>query len=327
MSEKELKFWWWLLGVSGISSVLIFVLPVNGLILLMYLFVGMLMAMCPPIFIYSSLTFGLNAALAQSFALPVALRILISASVVWAGGNVLSIALNAERTATYNRLVAEDVALTVKPLFTRLVVADDRHDTTSRSRPYICGSDCSDYLMRGKVRTMLFPADAQDSRPFYQRDYKALTHKTVCPPSRHLPINGRGVDICDDRGTKTAIAPGDLLIHAFSITVPYQTKKCLCYRIEAYFMTPSGMTLIARETVFQMTAYANLPFPTRDAGWNGSNFDNGMTWLTGRLERWPTRQKNSFQGDDGFPSDMQAIVDDVLAARQGGYTVPDKKSH
>ncbi len=286
MSKTELKVWAWLLGVSGVSALLIFILPVTAVIFLCYLFIGMVMAFCPFIFLYGLCTFGLNAALSRVMPKPFWLRIGLSLVVVVAGAHLLSAQLNSARTAAYNQVVAQDMALAAKPVFSRLVLVDDRR-AYNRPEDPVCRTDCIAYLANGAAHGVMMPVSVTD-RPFITRDYRLFTYRPGCVQARDFSDAvdrvWKGDCVLHEDGARVAV--GDLVVHAFTVTVPYQTPKCLCERFEVYLMTPAGLKLIERQTSFQMMAYGDMPVPMRDAGWNGSNYDHGISWIGGGRPHW-----------------------------------------
>ncbi|WP_155913856.1 hypothetical protein [Asticcacaulis sp. AC466] len=321
-----MKAWLWLLGVSGVASFMLFFLPVTVLILLMYVFIGMLMVPAPFIFLYSALTFGLNALLSRVLPKPVWLRIAMSIAVVVFGAHLVSGLLNTERAAAFNRIVANDIALTSKPSFSRLVRIDEGPESHRADGPVTCDHACITYLANGAVTAVLLPTDRGDTRPLYQRSYTLFRNRPGCRQAQDWRDTGRvwqGGCLAPPQSGKIAI--GDLVVHAKPVSVPFQVKDSKAERFEVYLMTASGLQTIERQTSFEMTAYGDMPVVSRDAGWNGSNFDHGLTLLNSTKPHWRYLE-NVLKDDLGLSTDLRTRESDLAAASRANAEASAKAS-
>jgi len=280
MSKTELKIWSWLLGITGAATAMVFFLPVTAIILLCYLFIGIFLIFAPPVFFFLFGTFSVNALISKLFPTPFWLRVAIGAGVTYGVALILGSALNAERTAAFNQIVADDVPLRSKPTISRLVLVDDRPGDAYGSR-HSCDVPCKAYLANGAVSAVLFPLNRDDRQAVDQREYRVYSNRTGC--DRAHDFNDASSRIweggCLAPDTIGKVAVGDIIVHAFRISVPFQSRECDCDRFEVLVNTPAGLQIIERKTSFQMTGYDRIPIPTRDAGWNGSNYDHGIRWL------------------------------------------------
>ncbi|MDV6330062.1 hypothetical protein [Asticcacaulis sp. 201] len=326
MSKKEVKAWLWLLGVSGTATLMLFLLPVTVIILLMAVFIGMLMVPAPFIFLYSAISFALNALLSRVLPKPVWLRIAMSIAVVVFGAHLVSGLLNTERAAAFNQIVANDVALTSKPSFSRLVLIDEGPETYRTNGAVTCDHDCTTYLANGAVTAVLLPTDRGDTRPLDQRTYTLFRNRPGCLQAQDWRDTGRvwqGGCLAPPESEKIAI--GDLVVHAKPVSVPFQIKAHPAERFEVYLMTVSGLQTIERQTSFEMTAYGDMPVMSRDAGWNGSNYDHGLSWISATKPHWRYLE-NVLKDDLGLSTDLRTRESDLAAASRANAEASAKAS-
>jgi hypothetical protein len=123
----------------------------------------------------------------------------------------------------------------------------------------------------------MYPADRQ---PLTQRVYRIFSQRPGCAPAGDFKdLSGRiweGDCLADER--TGAVAPGDLIGHAFKVEVSRAKAGCLCERVEVLRVTETGLQLIGRETMFQMERYGDFPILGRDAGMAGDYYDHGLRW-------------------------------------------------
>jgi hypothetical protein len=294
---------------------MMYFLPVTAIIFLCYLFVGILLMFTPFVFFFSAGTFGFNALITRILPKPFWLRIGISAGLTYGLALILGSLLNTERTAAFNQVASEDVPLSSKPAISRLVLVDDRSETGYDSR-HTCDVACKAYLSNRAVSAVLLPLDINDRQSFESRQYTIYSNRIGCAQAQNSndATNRIWEGGCLAPVKKGKIAIGDIIVHAFKISVPYQSKKCDCERFEVLVQTASGLQLIERKTSFQMTGYGRIPVPSRDAGWNGSNYDHGVSWLREGSMSHREYLENVLKEDLGLSPDVYTVQQAVNEA-------------
>ncbi len=300
MSKTELKIWLVWLAITAVGAVLAFVVPLQWMAVLFFLaFIFFWIVFGPAMVFYSLCAFGLSALL--SLVLPKRgwIRLVIAAAAVWGGAHMVSMHLNAPRLKAFAQMAAQDVPLTRRPSFARLVIIDDRDNPDTPLSSLECANTCIPYLANGQVQAVLLPADPADRQPLAQRAYRIFTQRSNCAPAKGLEGAHRiWKGGCLAKEQTGSLATGDLIVHTLRVNPPYTSPDCRCERVEVTLMTAGGPQIIERQTTFSMARYHDMPVPGRDAGFHGTqSYDNGLAWMHAWMEHAGRSQYSVLEKD------------------------------
>lgn len=280
MSKPEQYIWLWLLGSLGAAATLSAILPPSLIILSYFLLIGFALVLSLPIFVYVACLFGVNLVLLLVLPRTPWLRLPLSVLVVAGAAWWIGTASSADPKAQYARLAAMDIPMTGHPHFSRLVFIDDRKAARSGSSPVKCDVPCTGYLYNAKAEAVLYPTNPTDTAPPDQRTYTEFTGNPYCRPVTDFSdvVNRIWAGACVSSPRRGGLEAGDLIIRRMDFTDPSLAQRSFCEseRIEIYQMTLNGLTLVARQTSFDVASYGAFPMLVRSVNWNGSTQDDGV---------------------------------------------------